>query len=184
MGFFKVFGWIFGVRRRYAWEIRRYEKGGLGRRVFAIILSLFFLGATAGLEYWFNLHFMGVLVSEANLVVTILIGVIAVAVMLATIERCIVFTWVGFANFSFNGVSDKLLDKQRKKDMQKAEEIPEADGVVVEETKIETEEAVKKRKKLKWWDLSVAVFQLLIIVGVVLVTFFLLKDLWLWLMSK
>lgn len=49
----KFLGWLFSISSRHYRDIRRYEKGGMGARIFSIIISLLFIGAALGVEYLF-----------------------------------------------------------------------------------------------------------------------------------
>ena len=49
----RFLGWLFSVGSRHYRDMRRYERGGVGARIFSIIISLLFIAASLGLEYWF-----------------------------------------------------------------------------------------------------------------------------------
>ena len=96
----KFLGWLFSVPSRHYRDMRRYEKGGVGARIFAIILSMLFVGAALGLEYWFLSSLMtgGSLGGGiAKVVALIFIGIFFVATFIAALEYCGVYAFTAFA---------------------------------------------------------------------------------------
>ena len=118
----KFLGWLFSVSSRHYRDMRRYERGGVGARIFAIILSMLFVGAALGLEYWFFSSLMteGSLGGgTAKFVALIFIGIFFVATFITALEYCGVYAFTAFA-MAIMGVVYKaekrkaLLEKKSK----------------------------------------------------------------------
>lgn len=153
MGFL---GWLFSVPSRHYRDMRRYEKGGVGARVFAIIISLVFVGAALGLEYWFLSSLMtgGSLGGGiAKVVALIFIGIFFVATCIAAFEYCGVYAFTAFA-MAIMGVvysaekKKAILEKNKKK-------------IENLEAEIQTTPSLKYKKL----DIFVGIFQIILAIG-------------------
>ena len=136
--------------------MRRYEKGGVGARIFAIILSTLFICAALGLEYWFLSSLMtgGSLGGGiAKVFALIFIGIFFVATFIAALEYCGVYAFTAFA-MAIMGMVYKaekrkaLLEKNQKK-------------IESLEAELETTPSLKYKKL----DIFVGIFQILLAVG-------------------
>ncbi len=152
----KFLGWLFSISSRHYRDIRRYEKGGIGARIFSIILSMLFIGASLGLEYWFLSSLMtgGSLGGGITKVVALIfIGIFFVATFIAALEYCGVYAFTAFA-MAIMGVVYKaekrkaLLEKNQKK-------------IENLEAELETTPSLKYKKL----DIFVGIFQILLAIG-------------------
>ena len=92
-------GWLFSISSRHYRDIRRYEKGGMGARIFSIIISLLFIGAALGVEYLFitSIFTAGSLGGGiAKFFALILIGILMVGLITAALEFCVVYAFTAF----------------------------------------------------------------------------------------
>ncbi len=95
----KFIFWLCDVSQRHYRGIRRYEKGGAGARVFAVLVSVLFIAATLGLEYWL---FSSLKNEEAfggglqKFLVLLFLGILCVAFAGATLEYCAVYCFTAF----------------------------------------------------------------------------------------
>ena len=95
----RFLGWLFSVGSRHYRDMRRYERGGVGARIFSIIISLLFIAASLGLEYWFLSSIMtgGSLGGGiAKVVALIFIGIFFVATFITALEFCVVYAFTAF----------------------------------------------------------------------------------------
>ena len=150
--------WLFSVPSRHYRDMRRYEKGGVGARIFSIIISLIFIGITLGVEYWFfsSLMTAGSLGGGiAKFFALLFIGCLFVAALIAAFEYCAVYAFTAFA-MAIMGVVYKaekrkaVLDKNQKK---------------IEN--LEAELAITPSLKYKKLDIFVGIFQILLAVGLI-----------------
>ena len=95
----KFLGWLFSISSRHYRDIRRYENGGMGARIFSIIISLLFIGAALGVEYLFITSILtagslggGV----AKFFALILIGALMVGFITTAFEFCGVYAFTAF----------------------------------------------------------------------------------------
>ena len=152
----KFLGWLFSVPSRHYRDMRRYEKGGVGARIFSIIISLLFIGAALGLEYWFLSSLMtgGSLGGGiAKVVALFFIGVFFVATFIAALEFCGVYAFTAFAMATLGLIysAEKrkaLLEKNQKK-------------IENLEAEFETTPSLKYKKL----DIFVGIFQILLAIG-------------------
>ncbi len=153
MGFL---GWLFSVPSRHYRDMRRYEKGGIGARVFSIIISMLFIGAALGLEYWFFSSLMtgGSLGGGiAKVVALIFIGIFFVATFIAALEFCGVYAFTAFAMATLGLVYSAQKKKAiLEKNQKKIENL---------EAELETTPSLKYKKL----DIFVGIFQILLALG-------------------
>lgn len=149
-------GWLFSIPSRHYRDMRRYERGGVGARIFAIILSMLFIGAALGLEYWFLSSLMtgGSLGGGiAKVVALIFIGIFFVATFIAALEYCGVYAFTAFA-MAIMGVVYKA--EKRKAMLEKNQKKIE---------NLEAELATTPSLKYKKLDIFVGIFQILLAIG-------------------
>lgn len=126
----KFLAWVFSVSQRHYREIRRYEKGGTGIRVFTIVFSLVLIAACLGLEYWFfsYLYDGGTSDGLGKLAALLGIGILFVAVAVYTVEYFGVFSFTAFRmaiwGMAFSAAKRKEI-LERKKLADTYEEQPE-----------------------------------------------------------
>ena len=154
----RFFVWLFSVRSRHYRDTRRYENGGVGARIFSIIISLFFIGIALGAEYWF----LSSLMTEGSLgggiakfFALILIGCLFVAAFIAALEYCGVYAFTAFA-MAITGIVYKA--EKRK--------------AVLEKSKIKTvnlETELEKTPDLKYrkLDIFTGIFQIISAIGLI-----------------
>lgn len=111
MGFLR---WVFGVSRRHYRDARRYEKGGVGIRIYALIFVLCLVGATAALETWW----LGLF--ETNIAAGLVVTLLYLAVLATAVEYCGVYSAFGFL-YAIRGTlgkiascADRLIAARRK----------------------------------------------------------------------
>ena len=86
----KFISWLFNVSGRHYADIRRYEKGGVGARIFSIVFSALLVAASLLIEYWF----INSLTTEGSLGggITKFFALIAIAILfIATAESALEF---------------------------------------------------------------------------------------------
>lgn len=98
MGFLR---WIFGVSHRHYRDARRYEKGGVGIRIYALIFVLCLVWATAALETWW----LGLF--ETNIAAGLVVTLLYLAVLAAAVEYCGVYSAFGFL-YAVRGTLGKI----------------------------------------------------------------------------
>ncbi|MGN0814737.1 MAG: hypothetical protein ACI4MH_05870 [Candidatus Coproplasma sp.] len=86
----KVLNWFFNVKSRHRADVKRYENGKIGVRIFVLIEMLILVGATVAVELWcLNLY-------ENNFLAGLACTILLIAVAWAAIETCGVYCVVGF----------------------------------------------------------------------------------------
>ena len=155
----KFLSWIFNLSARHAGDMRRYEKGKTGTRIFVIILLTLLAAATLGVEYWaislFNENFL------YGLLVVIFLFIPLVA---TTIEFCGFYSFVGFRMFFWGVISSVAhkVDKKIKAKKAAAQEDISASEVTEPDTELDHSE--KTHKAL---DLVVGILGILLAVATI-----------------
>ncbi len=98
--------WIFSGRLRYAPEVRRYNNGRVGRRIWLACLSLICLAVMSGAQYWFT----WILKTDAVTIAKVAVGILCFSTFLMTIDRCLVFCWIAFTKAFFSTVQETVND--------------------------------------------------------------------------
>ena len=156
----KFLSWLFNFSARHAGDMRRYEKGRTGTRIFVIILLTLLAAATLGVEYWaislFGENFL------YGLLVVILLFIPLVA---ATIEFCGFYSFVGFRMFFWGVISSaaRKADKRIKAKQAAAQEDISASEVT--EPDAEQERSEKTHKAL---DLVVGIYGILLAIATII----------------
>lgn len=161
----KFLKWLFNVSNRHSGDIRRYEKGKIGTRIFVILLLLGLVAGTLGLEYW------GVNLFKTN----IFYGFLALLFLFipfagVTIEFCGVYSYIGFRMFILGTVSD-IVKKIDKKIEQKRINQLEVDENIVVDTNTELNDETKTgelEKAHKWIDLFIGILGIVLGVGMII----------------
>ncbi len=154
----KLLGWILNITNRHRADIRRYQKGGVGSRIFIIVLSLVLAGASIGCEIWFlNVFYNPVSDALKQFLMLFGIAILALAVFFAALDYFICFSYVGFKMMArgvvLSGAS--LIDKKYGR------EISEEDA---------------RENRRKWLDLFVGFFEIALVAALIAVTVFLLFN--------
>lgn len=155
----KFLSWLFNFSARHAGDMRRYEKGKTGTRIFVIILLTLLAAATLGVEYWaislFGENFL------YGLLVVILLFIPLVA---TTIEFCGFYSFVGFRMFFWGVISSaaRKADKRIKAKQAAAQE----DISSSEETEPDTEQE-RSEKTHKALDLVVGIYGILLAIATI-----------------
>ena len=156
----KFLSWLFNFSARHAGDMRRYEKGKTGTRIFVIILLTLLAAATLGVEYWaislFGENFL------YGLLVVILLFIPLVA---TTIEFCGFYSFVGFRMFFWGVISSaaRKADKRIKAKQATAQEDISASEVTEPDT--EQERSEKTHKAL---DLVVGIYGILLAIATII----------------
>ena len=156
----KFLSWLFNFSARHAGDMRRYEKGKTGTRIFVIILLTLLAAATLGVEYWaislFGENFL------YGLLVVILLFIPLVA---TTIEFCGFYSFVGFRMFFWGVISSaaRKADKRIKAKQAAAQEDISASEVTEPDT--EQERSEKTHKAL---DLVVGIYGILLAIATII----------------
>lgn len=136
--------------------MRRYERGGIGARIFSIIISLLFIAASLGLEYWFLSSIMtgGSLGGGiAKVVALIFIGIFFVATFITALEFCVVYAFTAF-KMAIMGVVYSA--EKRKAILQKNQK-----KIENFEAELQTTPSLKYKKL----DIFIGIFQILLAIG-------------------
>lgn len=154
----KLLSWLFGVSRRHYAGIRRYEKGGAGVRILTVVVSLLFIAAALGLEYWLfsSLSNEGALGGGGKRLLALFgIGILFVATAAATLEYCAVYCVTAFRMAAW-GVALSLA---------KRKEIAEKKHIENAETELNA--APFEQGRFKGADIFIGILQLVFIVGLI-----------------
>ncbi|MGM9665713.1 MAG: hypothetical protein ACI3XX_04150 [Eubacteriales bacterium] len=155
----KFLSWLFNFSARHAGDMRRYEKGKTGTRIFVIILLTLLAAATLGVEYWaislFNENFL------YGLLVVILLFIPLVA---TTIEFCGFYSFVGFRMFFWGVISSAARKADKKIRANKAAAQEDISASEVTEPDTEQERSEKTHKAL---DLVVGILGILLAIATI-----------------
>ena len=161
----KFFKWLFNVGNRHYGDIRRYEKGKIGTRIFVILLLLGLVAGTLGLEYW------GVNLFKTNIFYGFLVLLfLFIPFAGATIEFCGVYSYIGFRMFVRGTVIDIAKKLDKKIEQKQFNQIEVDENIVVDtNTELNDETKVDKLEKAhKWIDLFIGILGIVLGVGVVI----------------
>lgn len=104
----KFLMWILNIFRRHYKDAIRYNRGGVANRIIVmIVLSVLVVGSLA-LEYYC------LSLIKENIAYGFLIAILAIILLLATIELCLVYCFFGFS-FAATGSLESILMKNQKK---------------------------------------------------------------------
>ncbi len=163
----KLISWLFSATRRHFREVNKYERGGKGRRIFTILLTLLLVGASAGLQYWFC-YTLASISSETPVenagIISIISGILAVAVTAYTLDFSATFSYVGFKTAILGYAISASLRKSKEKKSDDSSETQ--DGV-------ENEPTFSKHKGL---DILVGILELIFAVAVIVIAIFIIKT--------
>lgn len=145
--------WLFNVHSRHAGDIRRYEKGKIGTRIFTLILTLILSAGTLALEYWsinlFESHNWAL-----GLFVVLFLVIPAAAV---SFEFLGLYSFLGFRMFFWGTVEHiaKKIDKQIQENR-----VPNGEQ---DEIVISTQN--KSEKSHRWIDLFIGIWSIALAIG-------------------
>ncbi len=181
----KFVQWLFSVGDRHYGDAVRYDRGGKGTRIFAIIMLVAFVALTLLLEWW------AVNLFNENAIYGILVFVLVLGAIEVTIEYCIVYSVYGFTYAIAGTVGDiikkrelKRLDKGKKINKERCANVESGDNELsankdVDVSSESTDNSMqvevnenKMKKELrkmspKWLDLVVGVLGALLAVGTI-----------------
>lgn len=147
----KFLKWVFNIESRHYGDIKRYEKGKIGTRIFVILLLFGFVGASLALEYW------GLNLFKTNIFYGFLaLLFLFIPVALLTIEFCVVYSYIGFRMFIEGTLAD-IVEKLDKKNKKKQSNKIEIDKNTVVDTDKTLNARTKSEKTRKWMDLFVGI---------------------------
>ena len=158
----KFLSWLFNFSARHAGDMRRYEKGKTGTRIFVIILLTLLAAATLGVEYWaislFDENFL------YGLLVVILLFIPLVA---TTIEFCGFYSFAGFRMFFWGVISSAARKADKRIKAKKA--VAQEDTSVVEQNTSEPDtEQERSEKTHKALDLVVGIYGILLAIATII----------------
>lgn len=181
----KFLQWLFSVGDRHYGDAVRYDRGGKGTRIFAIIMLVAFVALTLLLEWW------AVNLFNENAIYGILVFVLVLGAIEVTIEYCIVYSVYGFT-YAIAGTVGDIIKKRELKRLDKGKKIKNERCVNVESGENElsvnkdvdvpcestdnsmqvevNENKMKKelrKRSPKWLDLVVGVLGALLAVGTI-----------------
>ena len=156
----KFLSWLFNFSARHASDMRRYEKGKTGTRIFVILLLTLLAAATLGVEYWaislFDENFL------YGLLVVILLFIPLVA---TTIEFCGFYSFVGFRMFFWGVISSAAHKADKKIRAKKTADIhQDTPPLEVTEPDTELDHSEKTHKAL---DLVVGILGILLAIATI-----------------
>lgn len=155
----KFLSWLFNFSARHAGDMRRYEKGKTGTRIFVIILLTLLAAATLGVEYWaislFGENFL------YGLLVVILLFIPLVA---TTIEFCGFYSFVGFRMFFWGVISSAARKADKRIKAKQAAAQGDISASEVTEPDTEQERSEKTHKAL---DLVVGILGILLAIATI-----------------
>ncbi len=99
----KFIAWLFNISARHTIAGRKYENGGVGRRVYALIIMLVLAGLTAGAELWFTT----LVNSGDNFLLIVFIGIMGLAFASGTMEYCAFYALTAF-KMAIRGTVEKV----------------------------------------------------------------------------
>lgn len=155
----KFLSWLLNVSMRHRRGAIRYARGGVGRRVFIIIVLLCFVGVSLGLEYFCIETF------KDNALYGVVIGIFAVAFVISCIEMCSVYCYFGF-RCAVAGSLDSIIEKNNKKRMAKNKNVEEINSSIEE----------PEKKSTKGLDIFIGFLGLILALGTAVVAFLLLVN--------
>lgn len=154
----KFLRWFFNFSSRHAGDMRRYEKGKTGTRIFVIILLTLLAVATLGVEYW------AIRLFDENILYGLLVIILLFIPLVATtVEFCGFYSFAGFRMF-FWGVVSSAARKADKKIRAKNSAISGQDTSLAE-SELDSERNHSERSH-KALDLFVGIFGILLAIGI------------------
>ncbi len=149
----KFLNWIFNMRQRHYKEAVKYENGGVKRRVWVIVLSLLLVAATLVLEYFTLLMY------KENIVIAIFMTLLAFAFIGTALDYLGAHSTFGFKCAMWGSLASLIFRYANKKSK---------NAEVVEEKQVEEiNKEIKTTKKLKWLDLFVGIYCLVLAFGLI-----------------
>lgn len=145
----KLLSWIFNLESRHFRDIRNYQKGKVGTRIFCIILVLILVGASLAVEYTALDMFKTNALNAIVLIILLFLPLVA-----TSIEYCTLYCYLGFKMFFLGSLESIILKVEQKK--KKKQQTPEAQEISQEQA---PEQAAPKPHKVL--DLLVALVSLI-----------------------
>ena len=152
----KLLIWIFSIFSRHFRLINRYEKGGIGRRVYIMILTLVLAGISLGLSYYVVESLFRNKESR-NVAIGILLGILAVCFILSTLELCFVLSVTAF-RIAITGQA--LTNKKRSSILANKKYYDDPAYQLSEEDK-------KHLLRFRAFDIVIGIYQLVIMVALI-----------------
>ena len=155
----KFLSWLFNFSARHAGDMRRYEKGKTGTRIFVIVLLTLLAAATLGVEYW------AISLFDENFLYGLLVVIfLFIPLVATTIEFCGFYSFVGFRMFFWgviSSVAHKVDKKIKAKKAAAQEDIPASEAA---EPDTELDHSERTHKAL---DLVVGILGILLAVATI-----------------
>lgn len=152
----KLIVWIFSIFSRHFRLINRYEKGGIGRRVYIMILTLVLFAISLGLSYYV-IEFLFRNKESQNIVLGVLLAIVAICFILATIELCFVLSVTAF-RIAITGQA--LTNKKRSSILANKKYYDDPAYQLSEEDK-------KHLLRFRAFDIVIGIYQLVIMVALI-----------------
>lgn len=118
----KFLTWLFRINVRHGGDLRRYEKGKTGTRIFVIVLLFALVAATLGAEYWCIGLFRGKDTFLSGLVVLLLL---VIPLAGASLDYCVFYAQTGLIMFVRGTVVSLALKAERRKAGESGEVSPQ-----------------------------------------------------------
>lgn len=114
--------WLFHINVRHGGDLRRYEKGKTGTRIFVIVLLLALVAGTLGAEYWCIGLFRGKDTFLSGLAVLLLLVIPLAGVSL---DYCVFYAQTGLIMFVRGTVVSLALKAESRKAQGSGEASPQ-----------------------------------------------------------
>lgn len=160
----KFLSWLFQMSVRHNGDARRYEKGGVFSRIFAMLVMGLLVGVTIGVEVWSISVYS---TTTEGMMGGFLASFLALALGICAIEYNVIYAYFGL-KFAIVGTLESFIEKgQRKKNKnsKKTEIIVTTAEAVNTQNTEENSSETRKRKCPKWLDYFVGVFGIVCAVG-------------------
>ena len=167
----KFLSWLFQMSVRHNGDARRYEKGGVFSRIFAMIVMVVLVGATVGVEVW---SFSVYSTTTEGMLGGFLASFLALGLGISSIEYNVLYAYFGL-KFAIVGTLESFIEKGQKKKNKvnkKTETAVTTAEVANPQNVDENPSETKKRKCPKWLDYFVGVFGIICAVGTVVAMVF------------
>lgn len=121
----RFLGWLFDLHRRHYGDIKRYSKGTIGSKIFALIIMLILFGGTIALELWgFDL------IKENFFTGLIELIFLALTTFVVTLDMCTLYCYLGLTMFFSGSIHNIVIKanerKKRKEGIEEVEKEPRA----------------------------------------------------------
>ena len=160
----KFIKWLFGFKNKYQKQDLAYSRNGIAVRLFTILFLAIMSAGALAMEYY------SIYLYDYNIAVGILGTVVVISLIPTVAQYNIMYTVIGFRHALLNTIDDAV-SKKIEKDLVKQQMQDINSGERVQPEIFIGENRPKGKKAYKWIDLLVAIFGLLLAVGVIVGAF-------------